>query len=136
MRINWQLWDNFVAAAQECDIQLDTTDPGCVRLILSEPVQSRFYAQCWTPFNKLPLVLEQSTFDLQLKCLRDNVEDFHLEFGARLYQDGGMCWFPRVLDSRVTRQEIVDAIVCMQDTKNFEKLRVLALLRQPEELCI
>jgi hypothetical protein len=57
-----------------------------------------------------------------------------LEFGAKQYQDGSMYWFPNCgIGSTPSKDEIVAAVKIMMDTENFEKYRLVALLRKAEE---
>lgn len=138
---NWQLWDNFTAAAEELNLELRSKDGGCVYMEVPEEVRKKFYVMCWTPLNKLRGVMKEYSedsilgrWDIRLKDLRDNQCDFHLEFGAKEYLDGSMYWFPNLgIGFTPTKDEIVNAVKIMLDTENFEKHRLVALMREEAE---
>ena len=133
---NWTLWDNFVSAAEELELELYSKDGGCVYIEVPENIRKKFYVMCWTPLNKLYGVARErassSSLDhwqMRLKDLRQNHDDFHLEFGAKDYQDGSMFWFPN-LYRNASKQDIINAINIMMDTENFEKHKLMAIIRQ------
>ena len=143
MSYNWQLWDNFEAAAEELGLELRSKDGGCVYMAVPEDIQKKFYVMCWTPLNKLRGVMkdyrEGSTLDHWLNRLRDlrqNHSDFHLEFGAKTCEDGDMSWFPNFgIGNTPSKADIVRAVEMMMDKENFEKYRLMALMRKdPDEL--
>jgi hypothetical protein len=133
---NWQLWDNFTAAAEELGLELRSTDGGCVYMDVPEEIRQKFYVMCWTPLNKLHMIAHRMSdaknWENRLDDLRQNHGDFHLEFGAKLCSDGGMFWFPN-LNNKATKDDIVRAVKIMMDTENFERNRMLALLREPAD---
>jgi hypothetical protein len=138
---NWQLWTNFVKAAEELDLTLRSLDGGCVYIDVPEDVRNKFYVMCWTPLNKLPEIQHKTQrksplTDFDIKHLMDNFRqnhsDFHLEFGAKQYADGSMYWFPELNSYTTTpsKDEIVNAVRMMLDTDNFEIYKTMALLRE------
>ena len=142
MSYNWQLWDNFEAAAKELDLELDSQNGGCVYMAVPEDIRRKFYVMCWTPLNKLQGVMKEypkdnilGTWPNRLKDLRQNHQDFHLEFGAKSYQDGSMYWFPEFGIGHPTpsKDKIVRAVQIMMDRDNFEKYKMMALLREPAD---
>ena len=143
MNYNWKLWDNFVAAAEELNLELCSRDGGCVYMEVPEQVRQKFYVMCWTPLNKLNGIVVRAdkktpldTFKIRylLDDLKQNHDDFHLEFGARWSDHGGMYWFPNLsIGSTPSKSEIVNAVKIMMDTENFEKYKLMARLREPEE---
>lgn len=141
MTFNWTLWDNFTAAADELGLELRSKDGGCVYMDVPEEVRKKFYVMCWTPLNKLQSIMAEypqdsilGRWDIRLKDLRSNVNDFHLEFGAKEYMDGSMYWFPNMgIGNTPTKDEIVAAVKIMMDTENFEKHRLMALMREEAE---
>ena len=147
MTYSWQLWDNFTAAGKELDLELRSIDGGCVYMEVPEHIRQRFYVMCWTPLNKLAVIQRKQerkqerrqsigTHEIRnlLDDLRQNHGNFHLEFGAKQCQDGSMYWFPELHNGNTpTRQQIVDAVEIMMDTENFEKHRLVALLREAAE---
>jgi hypothetical protein len=141
---NWQLWDNFTAAAEELGLELRSTDGGCVYIGVPEEIREKFYVMCWTPLNQLPHIQRKAERksplgDFEIKNLIDNLRqnhgDFHLEFGAKLRSDGSMFWFPNLSIGCPTpsKDDIVRAVKIMMDTENFERNRMLALLREPAD---
>lgn len=133
---NWKLWDNFVGAAEELGLELHSQDGGCVYIEVPKNIQEKFYIMCWTPLNKLYSVARERAssnildhWKMRLKDLRQNHDDFHLEFGAKDCENGSMFWFP-TLDSTATKQDIVNAVNIMMDTENFEKHKLMAVIRQ------
>jgi hypothetical protein len=143
MAYNWTLWDNFTAAAEELGLELRSQDGGCVYIDVPEEVRKKFYVMCWTPLNKLPHIQHKaerrsSLDDFQIKNLiddlRQNHTDFHLEFGAKQYEDGSMYWFPKMgIGHTPSKDEIVAAVKTMMDTENFEKYKLMARLREEVE---
>lgn len=142
MTYNWQLWDNFVAAAQELELELVSKDGGCVYMDVPKDIRDKFYVMCWTPLNKLRGVMKDhkegsilGTWQHRLMDLRQNYEDFHLEFGAKWNEDGGTFWFPHLGIGCPTpsKDDIVKAVQMMLDRDNFDKYVTLALLRKPAE---
>ena len=75
------------------------------------------------------------TWQHRIKDLRSNHSDFHLEFGAKTTEDGGMYWFPELnlFSKTPTKDEIIRAVEMMMDTENFEKYRLMARLREEAE---
>jgi hypothetical protein len=73
-----------------------------------------------------------NTWQYRLLDLRQNHGDFHLEFGAKNNEDGGMYWFPNLRDS-ATKDEIIAAVKTMMDTEHFEQNRLMARLREDSE---
>jgi hypothetical protein len=139
MIYNWELWDNFEAAAKELDLELRSQDGGCVTVNLSKDIHNKFWIYCWTPLNKLKGIIRDrkegsklDTWQHRLNDLRQNHADFHLEFGAKEYDDGSMFWFPKLNSYNTTpsKDDIVEAIKIMMDTKNFEKHKLLAVIKQ------
>jgi hypothetical protein len=139
---NWQLWDNFTAAAEELGFELKSKDGGCVYIDVPEDIRQKFYVMCWTPLNKLQSVMQQynedsilGRWDIRLKDLRQNHSDFHLEFGAKSCEDGSMYWFPNLAIGRPTpsKDDIVAAVKTMMDTENFEQNKLMARLREDIE---
>lgn len=138
MNYNWELWDNFVAAADKLDIELVSRDGGCVYMDVPDDIREKFYVMCWTPLNKLYSVVKDypedsilSSWQHRLKDLRSNHTDFHLEFGAKQASHGSMFWFPNLAFGLTpSRDDIVDAVNVMLDRDNFEKHSVMALMRQ------
>jgi hypothetical protein len=138
---NWQLWDNFTAAAEELGFELSSKDGGCVYIDVPEDIRQKFYVMCWTPLNKLQGVMKEykedsilGRWDIRLKDLRQNHGDFHLEFGAKSCEDGSMYWFPNFgIGNTPSKDDIVKAVRQMLDTENFDKYVTLALLREPAE---
>jgi len=141
MTYNWILWDNFEAAAEELGLELRSQTGGCVYMEVPENIRQKFYVMCWTPLNKLYNVVKDypedsilGTWQMRLKDLRQNHSDFHLEFGAKNYQDGSMNWFPKLgIGSTPSKDEIVNAVKIMMDVENFEKYKLMAVLREEVE---
>ena len=142
MAYNWELWDNFQAAAEELGLELKSKDGGCVYVDVPKDISDKFYIMCWTPLNKLYDTVRDydngsilGTWPQRLKNLRQNSSDFHLEFGAKHYEDGSMYWFPEFNIGQPTpsKQQIVRAIKMMMDKNNFDKYVMLAKLREPAE---
>lgn len=143
MKYNWELWDNFTAAAEELGLELRSKDGGCVYVDVPEDIRQRFYIMCWTPLNKLSLIQRKQekgpldTFEINslIKDFRQNHSDFHLEFGAKSYLDGSMYWFPNFGIGHPTpsKDKIRRAIEIMMDKENFEKYKTMALLREPAD---
>jgi hypothetical protein len=143
MNYNWTLWNNFVAAAEELNLELRSKDGGCVYMAVPEEIRKKFYVMCWTPLNKLSSIVVRSdrktpldTFNVKnlLDDLKQNHGDFHLEFGAKSYEDGSMFWFPNLgIGFSPSKDEIVDAVKIMMDTENFEKYKLMARLREATE---
>ena len=136
---NWQLWDNFQQAAVSLELELRSKDGGCVYMVVPEEIRQKFYVICWTPLNKLQGVMRDhiegsslNTWQYRLLDLRQNHGDFHLEFGAKNNEDGGMYWFPNLRDS-ATKDEIIAAVKTMMDTEHFEQNRLMARLREDSE---
>lgn len=138
MSYNWELWDNFVEAAKELDLELKSKDGGCVYMAVPEDIRQKFYIMCWTPLNKLRGVMQDykedsilGTWQHRLQDLRSNHSDFHLEFGAKQIHHGSMFWFPNLgIGSRPTKDEIVKAVKMMLDRDNFDKYVTIARLRE------
>ena len=142
MTYNWQLWDNFEAAAKELNLELRSQDGGCVYMDVPEDIRQKFYVMCWTPLNKLCGVMQDyrkdsilGTWQHRLKDLRQNHADFHLEFGAKNYEDGSMYWFPNFNIGCPTpsKDDIVKAVKIMMDRDRFEQYRMMAILREPAD---
>jgi hypothetical protein len=136
MPYNWTLWDNFVSAAEELGLELYSKDGGCVYIEVPENIRQKFYVMCWTPLNKLYGVARERAssnlldhWQMRLKDLKQNHDDFHLEFGAKDYEDGSMFWFPN-LSRNASKQDIINAVNIMMDTENFEKYKLMAVIRQ------
>jgi len=135
---NWQLWDNFTAAAEELGLELRSTDGGCVYMDVPEEIRQKFYVMCWTPLNKLHMIAHRKDdatkrdWKNRLSDLRQNHGDFHLEFGAKLCSDGSMYWFPN-LDKSATKEDIISAVKTMMDVEHFEQNKLIALLREETE---
>ena len=141
---NWQLWANFESAAEELGFELVSQDGGCVYMQVPEEIRKKFYVMCWTPLNKLSSFVVRSenrqpldTFKIKnlLNDLAQNHSDFHLEFGAKTTEDGGMYWFPELhyFSKTPSKDDIVRAVRMMLDTENFEKHRLMARLREEAE---
>jgi hypothetical protein len=143
-KYNWTLWNNFVQAAEELDIELVSTDGGCVYMEVPEDIRQKFYVMCWTPLNKLLHILRKSDrknpmrhHDIKflMDDFRQNHSDFHLEFGAKSCEHGSMFWFPNLaIGNTPSKDEIVSAVKIMLDRDNFDKYVTLALLREPSEI--
>ena len=143
MKYNWQLWDNFVEAAEELNLELRSKDGGCVYIEVPEDIRKKFYVMCWTPLNKLAGILDKTerkspldTFKVKylINDLKQNHGDFHLEFGAKAYEDGSMYWFPNFGPGFTpSKDDIVTAVKIMMDTENFEKHKLMAILREAAE---
>lgn len=141
MAYNWQLWDNFEAAARELGLELRSKDGGCVYMDVPKDIRDKFYIMCWTPLNKLHGVMKDyrkgsrlDTWQHRLKDLRQNHEDFHLEFGAQRSNDGSMYWFPNFgIGNTPSKDDIVKAVQIMMDRDRFEQYRMMALLREPAD---
>lgn len=139
MTYNWTLWDNFQAAAKELNLELRSQDGGCVYMEVPEPVRQKFYVMCWTPLNKLDLVTSgkgsvERAWLRKLDSLRQNHTDFHLEFGAKQYVDGSMHWFPNFgIGNTPSKDQIINAVKVMMDLDNFEKYKLMAIIRQESE---
>jgi hypothetical protein len=136
MTYNWELWDAFEGAAEDLGLELHSKDGGCVYMEVPEDIRQKFYVMCWTPLNKLQSVVKDyredsilGTWQMRLRDLRQNHSDFHLEFGAKDYQNGSMFWFPGMFN-KATKQQIIDAVKIMMDRDNFEKYRLMAIIRQ------
>ena len=137
---NWQLWDNFTAAAEELGLELRSTDGGCVYIDVPEEIRQKFYVMCWTPLNKLHMIDDgkgsvKRNWIRKLDNLRQNHSDFHLEFGAKSCEDGSMYWFPNLGIGRPTpsKDDIVAAVKTMMDTEHFEQNKLMARLREDIE---
>lgn len=142
MTYNWSLWNNFVQAAEELNLELRSLDGGCVYVEVPEDIREKFYVMCWTPLNKLPSIQRKqakgsfNTFEITnlIDDFRQNHNDFHLEFGAKAFLDGHMNWFPELgLGTNPTKDQIVNAIKIMLDKDNFEKYRLMAILKEDAE---
>jgi hypothetical protein len=142
MKYNWQLWNNFISAAEELGLELRSQDGGCVYIEVPKDISQKFYVMCWTPLNKLSFIQRKQergpldTFEITnlIEDFRQNHSDFHLEFGAKHYQDGSMYWFPNLsIGLTPSKQEIIDAINTMMDRDNFEKNKLMAMLREQSE---
>ena len=136
---NWELWDNFTAAAEELGLELRSQDGGCVYIDVPEEIRQKFYVMCWTPLNKLHMIESgkgsvKRSWIRRLDDFRQNHSDFHLEFGAKNCEDGSMYWFPRMgIGFTPSKDEIVAAVKIMMDTENFEMHRLMAKLREDIE---
>jgi hypothetical protein len=137
---NWQLWDNFTAAAEELGLELRSTDGGCVYIDVPKEISQKFYVMCWTPLNKLHMIGKgkrpvKDSWKYTLRDLRQNHSDFHLEFGAKNCEDGSMYWFPNLGIGRPTpsKDDIVAAVKTMMDTEHFEQNKLMARLREDIE---
>lgn len=142
MNYNWQLWNNFISAAEELGLELRSQDGGCVYVDVPKDISQKFYIMCWTPLNKLSFIQRKqekgplNTFEVRnlVDDFRQNHSDFHLEFGAKYSEDGGMYWFPELaIGNTPSKDEIVLAIKTMMDKDNFEKNKLMAILREPAE---
>ena len=135
MTYNWELWDAFEGAAEDLGLELYSKSGGCVYMEVPEDIRQKFYIMCWTPLNKLYDVVREYSEDSRLdwkhrmRNLRQNHADFHLEFGAKNTSDGSMFWFPGMFN-KATKQQIIDAVKIMMDRDNFEKYRLMAIIRQ------
>ena len=143
MKFNWQLWDNFVAAAEELNLPLESISGRCVKIVLPPEVADRFYAQIDTPLARMIHVYttltkqgEYGGWGRALKELREAEEymhDFWLQFGGRGMNSGDQYWFPNLQwhkSDNATKEEIVDALKVMLDDANYERNLQHALLLQ------
>jgi hypothetical protein len=137
---NWQLWDNFTAAAEELGLELRSKDGGCVYIDVPEEIREKFYVMCWTPLNKLHMITDgkssvKRSWLRKLDNLRQNHGDFHLEFGAKTCSDGSMYWFPNLAYGCPTpsKDDIVAAVKTMMDVEHFEQNKLMARLREDLE---
>ncbi len=141
MTYNWQLWDNFTAAAEELGFELRSLDGGCVYIDVPEDIRQKFYVMCWTPLNKLHMIAHnkndavKQNWKNRLNDLRQNHSDFQLEFGAKANQDGSMFWFPNLGIGCPTpsKDDIVKAVKIMLDRDNFEMYKMMAILKEPPD---
>jgi hypothetical protein len=136
MQYNWKLYDDFLAAAEECGITISSQDGGCLHLDLPKEIKANNFAMLWTPLNKTQYLGERNDADWRdkLREFKQNSSDFHLEFCA--YGDGHYYMFPEVNlknTQDITRQDIVDCIKRMLDPIEYEKMRVLAIIREMSE---
>ena len=143
MKFNWQLWDNFVAAAEELNLPLVSNSGRCVRIALPGGLDDRFYSQIWTPLNKLEGVYStlmrkgvSGGWEQAMKQLLEMDKcghDFHLEFGGKGMDSGDQYWFPNLMWHKcqnATKQELVDALRVMLDVDNYASNRQHALFLQ------
>ena len=133
---NFKLYKDFCDAARELDIQLRSRDGGCIYLELPNDLNRRYWAMLWTPLNKLNQIDHKETWQRKLDHLKDNHEDFHLEFDTKEYENGSYWMFPEVNEkprADITKHDIKTCIERMLDTEHFEQNVVWARLRTPQD---
>jgi hypothetical protein len=134
---NFQLYDDFVAAAKDCGITVSCPNDGsCLYLDLPNNLNQRFWAMLWTPLNKLSLIREEKTWEQRLRTLRQNHADFHLEFCPKAADTGNYSFFPEINhkpQSQVSRNDIRVCIERILDEANFDKYVFWARLQEPAD---
>jgi hypothetical protein len=131
------MYDNFLAAAQDCNIEVHCPNNGsCLYLKLPGNLNQKFWAMLWTPLNKLDRIKDKQTWQQRLDTLRQNHEDFHLEFCTKETDCGNYSFFPEINNKRqrdITRHDIRVCIERILDEANFDKYVMWARLMEPAE---
>ena len=96
MEYNWKLYQDFVAAAEECGVEIVSKDGSCLVLNLPRNITDRNFAMLWTPLNKVQHIGQRTDSDWadRIREFEQNHSDFHLEFSA--YGEGHYYMFPEV----------------------------------------
>lgn len=134
---NFQMYDDFCAAARDCGIEVHCPNDGsCLYLALPNNLNQKFWAMLWTPINKLKLIREEKSWEERLRDLRQNHADFHLEFCPKATDTGNYSFFPEINHKRqkdITREDIRVCIERILDEANFDRHVLMARLREPED---
>ena len=131
MKLNWQLFENFKQAAEQCGFEVK---PG--QSYYSVTLPNGRYIWCWTPLNKVWHLMnyyEGEEWDRALSHLKDNFSDFHLEIDSRGHQDDIMeCFRKEAWNPDLTVQDIVKIFEILQDDNRLERRRLLAKIEYEE----
>ena len=134
MQLNFQLFDNFKAAAEQCNLDVI---PG--KGYYTIRLHNGRYIFCWTPLNKIWGIhkyYEKGEWDRALNDLKDNFADFHLEFGGDTLEDMNAvcdCFWQQTYNRDITVSELVEIIEIMSDEDKFQKKLMWVRLQQDYE---
>lgn len=124
---NYQLFENFKQAAEELNINVR---PGWNYYSLDLP-NGEVYAYCWTPLNKMR-GLGDLTPDEALRHIKDNQDDFHLEFDKYGCSETGLVFY-NLLGKNSSVEDIKSAIKLLLDETSLEKHRFMNRIKYSEE---
>ena len=121
MQLNFKLFDAFKEAAHKYDLEVK---PGSGHHTIK--LDNGRYIYCWTPINKMFSLYnyyENKEWDRALEHMRDNFDDFHLEFGGESIEDMNLICeaFCDINDSKLTSQDIIDILNIMKDDSKVEQ---------------
>lgn len=135
--INFELYHNFCAAAEELNLELiPRGDNACIYVLLPEVVLSRFCVMLWTPINLLNEIFEHNRtvqngyiytemgeFVYRLRKLEEvyNRINFHLEFMPKSGDSTGYGWFPWLDSHSASKEDIVKALEVMLDVDRYDE---------------
>jgi hypothetical protein len=122
MQLNFQLFNNFKEAAQKCNLEVKS-GPGHYTIRL----ENGRYIYCWTPLNKMFALYnyyEKKEWDRALDYLKDNFDDFHLEFGGDTIEDMNVvceAFITEGYDKNITVNKIIECIEILQDDEKLNQ---------------
>jgi hypothetical protein len=126
---NYQLFENFKDAAAKLHL---TVTPGWSYYKLNVP--KGFNAYCWTPLNKMNQLLNYYPHnpDRMLDHIRNNQDDFHLEFDY-LHDNNAMGMFASYFKGDYSVDKIKSALELMLDKHAFDQHMIIYLLSKDYE---
>ncbi len=126
---NFTLFENFKSAAHQ--MGLEVQDGRKFYSIVFPPgVNTKIFARCWTPLNKMDR-LHDLTPDRALSHIKDNQDDFHLEFSDFNFKYDTI--FHDLLKSTSTVDDIKHAIKVLMDPVLLDKYKMLADIKYADE---
>lgn len=132
MKPNFQLFNNFKQAAQECGFEVI---PGKNYYAVNLP--NKRYIWCWTPLNKMWDLMnyyDNKDWDRALNHLKNNFSDFHLEIDSIGHCEDIMeCFIKEISNPNITVKEIKNIFEILQDDQRLERRRLLSTIEYSEE---
>ena len=123
---NFELFNNFKEAARQLNLEVES---GWNYYSIKFDNKD-IYAYCWTPLNKMR-GLGELTPDEALRHIKDNQDDFHLEFDTRNFS--ATMVFAEMFHKDYSLPTIKKALILLQDIDALQKRVFLTNIKYAEE---